>query len=465
MTKIILIYSCQKNKNKHELLYNLLNNRINDCQVYIIYGNPKLIEPYKIDGKYIYLKCGDKYEHLSQKTLSMLSMIESGFKNVLQVLKCDDDIIPNINKINELFLYTGENNVDYMGIKIEIEKDIFTTNHYNKCTKGSFILDKNYNKPMITHKCVFCPGPLYYLSINSIKIINKMNIDVDKFFYEDVMIGYHLNKNNIFPIHRNIYVQTNSFNENIHNIDKMFKNLFVNLNGRTGNNLFQIMAGYSIAKKNKMNLIIVYNTTNYIIEKFNNIHISKLPSNLLMYNEKKCYIYDDIKLNEDCILNGYFQHKNYIDKETYSSFLMNKTFDSYNSNSYFIHVRRGDYLYKYNEDMYALNYDYYKKAIEYIQNIDSNPFFYIVSDDIDFCKTLSYFENINKHFIENDELDELETLNFMAYCKLGGICANSTFSGWGATLNLTPNKIVIVPKEWIHINYDYEIPFEYTISL
>jgi hypothetical protein len=112
--------------------------------------------------------------------------------------------------------------------------------------------------------------------------------------------------------------------------------------------------------------------------------------------------------------------------------------------------------------MYALNYDYYTRAIEYIQNLDSNAFFYILSDDISFCKTCPYFETIEKEFID---MDELNTLNFMASCKLGGICANSTFSGWGATLNPNPDKIVIVPKEWIHINYNYEIPFEYTIAL
>jgi hypothetical protein len=472
-SKLILIYSCEKNKKKHDLLYNLLHNRINDCNVFIIYGIPNLDKEYKVTEKYIYLKCGDKYEHLSQKTLCMFSMTEKVFPNVTYILKCDDDIIPNIQKINEQFLVMKENEIDYMGRKGDVLKDFYTQNHYNKCTKGTIMLDKNYNVPMITHKCSFCFGPLYYLTMKSVQTINKMNINVNTFFYEDVMVGYHLNLNNIFPIHNKVYVDKHTFMENIHNADDKMKTIFVQLQGRIGNQLFQIMAGYKLAKTHKMQLTLVYDKKNYFIDNFNNIHISQIAPisnsrNLMVYNEKKCFDYDTIQINQtsDYLLKGYFQHKNYIEKEVYPFFLSNELSNefsnAYNVNSYFIHVRRGDYLLQHNQTMYALNYDYYTRAIEYIQNLDSNAFFYILSDDISFCKTCPYFETIEKEFID---MDELNTLNFMASCKLGGICANSTFSGWGATLNPNPDKIVIVPKEWIHINYNYEIPFEYTIAL
>ena len=465
-TNLILIYSCEKNKRKQELLYNLLDKKINDCNVFIIFGNPNLDKEYKVTEKIIYLKCGDKYEHLSQKTLSMMCMIEKVFPNVKYIMKCDDDIIPNIQRINEHFLYMKENEIDYMGRKGDVLKDCYTQNHYNKCTKGTIMLDQNYNVPKITHKCSFCFGPLYYLSMKSLKTINKMNINVNTFFYEDVMVGYHLNLNNIFPTHKNVYVDKHSFDENIHNADDKMKTIFVQLQGRIGNQLFQIMAGYKLAKTHKMQLILVYDKEmNYFIQNFNTIQISQLPSNVIVYNEKRCFDYDMIQINptNNYVLKGYFQHKHYIEKEVYPYFLSKNVnlFDAYNK-TYFIHVRRGDYLLQHNQTMYSLNYDYYTRAIEYIQNLDSNPFFCIVSDDISFCKTCSYFENIQKEFID---MDELNTLNFMASCKLGGICANSTFSGWGATLNPNPDKIVIVPKEWIHINYNYDIPFEYTIAL
>ena len=61
-------------------------------------------------------------------------------------------------------------------------------------------------------------------------------------------------------------------------------------------------------------------------------------------------------------------------------------------------------------------------------------------------------------------MNTLDTFYLMSLCKKGGICANSTFSGWGATLNENNDKIAICPKQWINIPYAYEIPFSYTIA-
>jgi hypothetical protein len=53
----------------------------------------------------------------------------------------------------------------------------------------------------------------------------------------------------------------------------------------------------------------------------------------------------------------------------------------------------------------------------------------------------------------------------MSLCKKGGICSNSTFSGWASKLNTNRDKIIIVPKQWINVQYKYEIPFDYTLSI
>ena len=62
-------------------------------------------------------------------------------------------------------------------------------------------------------------------------------------------------------------------------------------------------------------------------------------------------------------------------------------------------------------------------------------------------------------------MNTLDTLYFMSSCKKGGICSNSTFSGWATNLNVNPEKTVVVPKQWINIDYPYEIPFNFTIAL
>lgn len=54
----------------------------------------------------------------------------------------------------------------------------------------------------------------------------------------------------------------------------------------------------------------------------------------------------------------------------------------------------------------------------------------------------------------------MDTFYFMSMCKKGGICANSTFSGWASQLNQNKDKIIIVPRQWINIDYAYVIPFD-----
>ena len=124
---IFIIYSCKKNIKKANLLYNLVNNRLKNCKCYIIYGD-NLSTDYEIknyeiknyeikNDKYLIINCGDYYEHLSQKTISLFNIIEKIHPTVKGVFKCDDDILPNIIKLNELFTFILNNKeeIPYLG--------------------------------------------------------------------------------------------------------------------------------------------------------------------------------------------------------------------------------------------------------------------------------------------------------------------------------------------------------------
>jgi hypothetical protein len=114
-----------------------------------------------------------------------------------------------------------------------------------------------------------------------------------------------------------------------------------------------------------------------------------------------------------------------------------------------------------NHPLYEFDRDtYFQKAIQYILGIDNNAHFYIVSDDIEYCKTYPVLDGIKKTFVNMETLD---TLYFISNCVKGGICSNSSFSGWGTLLNTNEKKIVVLPKQWINVDYKYEIPFENTI--
>ena len=117
-------------------------------------------------------------------------------------------------------------------------------------------------------------------------------------------------------------------------------------------------------------------------------------------------------------------------------------------NSIFIHVRRGDYL--------ALSFYYYVQPISYYENAyklllekssDIDKIF-ILSDDLNWVKEQEFFNNLsNKEYYESN--NELEILSLMTLCEKGAICANSTFSWWGAFLGAYRfNNPVFVPNKW-----------------
>jgi hypothetical protein len=123
----------------------------------------------------------------------------------------------------------------------------------------------------------------------------------------------------------------------------------------------------------------------------------------------------------------------------------------YNCNSVSIHIRRGDYL---ETDMNRKIYgnictlNYYEKAIAKIHQKVENPSFFIFSNDIDWCR--ENLEVINAEYIDwNTGDDSFRDMQLMSLCK-SNILANSTFSWWGAWLNVNKEKNVLVPSRFFN---------------
>lgn len=111
-------------------------------------------------------------------------------------------------------------------------------------------------------------------------------------------------------------------------------------------------------------------------------------------------------------------------------------------NSVCLHVRRGDYL---NHPLLPIcDLSYYQKAIEIICEKVQNPYFFIFSDDITWCRENLKLSHPND-FIHTEE--PIRDLRLMTFCK-HNIIANSSFSWWGAYLGNNNDKIVISPKKW-----------------
>lgn len=164
-------------------------------------------------------------------------------------------------------------------------------------------------------------------------------------------------------------------------------------------------------------------------------------------------------------LNGYWQSEKYflnIKHKLISEFSLlknssEKTFSIEQqikkTNSVSIHVRRGDFVSLKSATNFHgnLKLDYYKEAVDIIKSKIENPTFFIFSDDINWC--CNQFEFLeSKFFVDSLNLNTSahDELALMQLCK-HNIIANSSFSWWGAWLNLNPDKICIAPKNWFAV--------------
>jgi len=424
---MILIYSCKKRLQQSEQLYDMLFG-----ERYIVYGDE--VEDYVLTDRHLILNVGDYYENLTEKTMKMFQVVSKIFPGK-GILKINDDIIPNNSHLKKTMDLFEKQNTLYAG-NVITSCGYMSSWHINKVT------DTNYNKPMIAKACRYASSSLYYVGPSVIPYLHRL-----EGMYEDIAVGISLSAHSIYPEH--VPLDSNDLSISYKNSDR--KKIYIELYCRLGNQLFQVASAYGIAKKHNRTLILVSERNTYtetFFKEFNIIQREHLPSMRHYYegDGKQCFRYNDsILSNDDVYILGFLQTEKYF-QEYRQDILSFFKRDMKSLNSYFIHVRRGDYV---NNSMFTLDYDtYYQKAIDYLGK-DSN--YYIVSDDINYCKQYPLFESLKKIFVEDNEID---TLYLMSSCTLGGICSNSTFSWWGSYLIDNPNKKVIFPSTWINNGQD-----------
>lgn len=112
-----------------------------------------------------------------------------------------------------------------------------------------------------------------------------------------------------------------------------------------------------------------------------------------------------------------------------------------------LHIRQGDYL---NCHITVASIDYYRKAIEYIKENVSDPYFFCFGQDnieliIRELRIKENFEVVNIRRNTSDK--DFRDMQLMSLCK-HFILANSTFSWWAAYLSNT-DGITIAPTPWM----------------
>ena len=249
----------------------------------------------------------------------------------------------------------------------------------------------------------------------------------------------------------------------------------INLIGGLCNQIFQIVVGYVLCLKYNKQLIIksIQSNPHSNINYFNNI-FRKINNNLkincdnyYLFNEPRnsALLYFDIPNYPNIELFGYFQNEKYFINYRKNILKLleiederkNKLISQYTdlSNSYFIHIRRGDYI---NHDLHMIDLDnYYRQSITYIKSRDPNAIFYVFSNDIEYCQMIEWLTDNNVKYIT--DLDEIDSLYLMSMCTKGGIGCNSSYSWWGGYLNENIDKLIIYPNKWFNSDWDVDIGF------
>jgi len=224
--------------------------------------------------------------------------------------------------------------------------------------------------------------------------------------------------------------------------------------GALGNQLFQVIVGYFLAKENDDEYSInpsldkgrgqgkPINT--YIDCLFKNINkTNHIGSNL--YKEPQ-FNYTSIEYSEDLLLEGFFQSEKYfLNKRNEINELLDFKCNEDPTNICVIHIRTGDYLNQSNFNVVTPKY--FENAINYVLSVNENISFKIVSDDNNYARRYIP-NNIKYEFVSSDELQDLKTISQCDYA----IISNSSFSWWGSYLG--KNKITLAPNKWFNVNYD-----------
>ena len=232
----------------------------------------------------------------------------------------------------------------------------------------------------------------------------------------------------------------------------------VNLQGGLGNQLFQIAfleylqkhtgIKYYIRQSDSSRNISEQSSISYFVNLLVNWKecSSDIPPALAFCEENlrpKDWI-DVVNKHPDIniLFEGYFQNHNYIthefiDKLSFSNEILNKYPNI--QNTVFLHIRGGDYV---TNRVHNVNLaGYYARAIE---SFPKGTVFSVFTNDIHYARTVVNLQNINHRIINENEVD---SMYLMSKCE-GGICANSSFSWWGARLN--PNRNLILPSKWFN---------------
>lgn len=234
------------------------------------------------------------------------------------------------------------------------------------------------------------------------------------------------------------------------------------LYGGLGNQLFQIFTTIAFSIKHNLNFTFLYTPNlgkrqtywHTLLISIIEHTTTQQPENYVQINEGD-QLFENPPPNKNIILNGYFQSFTFFENEfkTIVDILRVETFrEASHDGCVALHFRMGDY--KFLQDCHPIvEIDYYKNALQYILLMDPTITcvkYFCEEEDIDTIhKNIAVLKQEFRSVEFEREVAESDWQEMisMSCCK-HNIIANSSFSWWGAYLNMHPEKIVCYPSVW-----------------
>lgn len=262
---------------------------------------------------------------------------------------------------------------------------------------------------------------------------------------------------------------------------KHAKEVAIRLDGRLGNQLFQLALALNISDKFKVEILLddwLSNRKGFERFLFKELSVfkyfkysSKLHSftNRLQHNFtfRKLYQLNNIFIeaeNGNCQLDlaqpyqsytGFFQSPSFFPAKDVivkafslrSEFIcepLSRLLDlTEKTTCLAVSIRRGDFLE--NSHLGVCSKEYYLNAIDLVRAKREINWILVFSDDIAYCREL--LAELDCQVIYVEGFTPAKSLYLMSKCQHFAI-ANSTFSWWGAWLSEHPDKLVIAPDPW-----------------
>ena len=178
------------------------------------------------------------------------------------------------------------------------------------------------------------------------------------------------------------------------------------------------------------------------------------------------YIEDSLKGKDPIYLEGFFQSEKYfeeIENDIKHMFSPKQFPDIYNypnfqqiksRNTVCISVKVEHNV---GSNMYSVcGLDYWRKAIEKIDSLVHEPYFFICSDDVDYVLNNLIDPSKYEYTCQSREFPVHISLAVMANAK-HFIIGNTTFGWWAQYLSDNPDKIVIAPSRWMAVDMPIDI--------